>query len=317
MKIILFILILLLENSIYSQTYEGKIIDDNQIVISYANISFNDSQNNYFGWTTNENGTFSIESSILKNVDSIHISRIGFYTKTLSIKDLKTNEYSEIHLMKKEYNIAEVVVNDNKVKTKVKTIGNHKNKSNAGDFFPYLKEIALFIPNKEQKEGIINNINVKLTNKINTVLPVRVHVYSVKKLNEGPKNELLKEMVLATTKNNNGRWISADISNQRIVFPKEGVFIGFEFLPPNDLNITEKNRQCIKLVTDKSEPLRVQRGFVKKKEECYTWERYFRDKKTKKNFFKGGKWYYIGDNKSFPGIEYTTVIMSADIFFKN
>jgi hypothetical protein len=301
--------------NVNAQVYTGVVVDDKQIAIPFVNINFSDIDGNIYGWTTNDKGTFVIANTALHMVDSITISCIGYYTDKIAILDLHQDKENIFILKTKTYSINELTISANKNKI-IKEIGNHKNRSDAGSYYPLRNEIAVFIKNTDGKSGFIKCINIKLVNKDKTTLPVRVHVYSVNNSNNGPQKELLHESIF--TKSKNGKWISADLEKYNIIFPMEGIFVGFEFLPPEGLNITDIKNQCVRLATNKSKPLRVQRGFVKKNDKCNTWIKYFTTSKVNKNIHEyiGNKWYYTGsEGYYFTNVGLTNAIISAEIIF--
>ncbi len=318
MKNIIFINTFLFVLVFQSFAQKGYVVDNKGNIIPYVNISFIDDNGNFLGWTTGKDGAFRIANQVLSNTDSLTISCIGYFVKTLPLSVLIENEENVIVLESKNYNIAEVTVTDAKIKTTTKTFGTFKNKSDAGGYFPLWNEIALFIPNKEKKAGYLKNVKIKLVNAVKSELELRIHVYSACVDKYGPQQELLKESVLANSKNIQSKWVVIDIEKYKVVFPKEGLFIGFEFLPPDGLNIMDTKQRCIIMKTDNNKPLRVQRGFVHKNDKCYTWIRYFQTKTIKNldTVFEGGKWYFEGDKGCyFPKIGLTNVIMSTDVIF--
>ena len=300
------------------QIYKGAVVNKDKQPIPYVNIIFTDTHNDLFGVTTNSSGKFEIAKSFLVNADTIKFSCIGYQIKKIAKDDLSERKENMICLAEKKYTLNEIVINDNKYKKRIITLGTNKNKSDAGEYYPLWNEVALYIPNNKKIDGYIKDVKIKLVNKTKSEVPIRIHVYGVTKLGDGPQDELLQKSVITSASSSHGKWIVADIEKYRIAFPPEGVFIGFEFIPPDGVNVTDTITECVRMTTNDDKRLRVQRGFVRGNDQCYTWERYFRTNKLKKRgiVYKGWKWYYTGKKGYYhPNVGLTNVIMCADVIF--
>lgn len=305
-------------NFAVAQLYKGKVVNKKNEVVPFVTISFTDKNNDYFGSITNEKGTFVVKKYLLNYTDSISFSCIGYKTKKIAILELNTNKENIIILDNENYKIDNVIVYGKKEKNKIIELGTHKNITDGGDFFPIWEENALYIENDKNIKGYLKNINIKLTNKPNLKIPLRVHVYSVDSVTHAPYKELLKESVVATTDNYKRKWISVDIRKYKIYFPKQGLFIGVQFLPLRDLEIYDSNIKCVSMYSRKDKPLRIQRGYVKRKNKCNTWTRFFRTQENINGIIvQGGKWYYTGKKGYYhKGVGKTNIIMSTKIVVK-
>ncbi|MFU2094964.1 carboxypeptidase-like regulatory domain-containing protein, partial [Ornithobacterium rhinotracheale] len=88
-NVILNFLLLMLSTIVFSQTitYKGKIIDEQQIPVPYADILAIDENNNIIeGTITDNNGDFNLEVEDKKPVDRIEISFVGLETQTIKPK---------------------------------------------------------------------------------------------------------------------------------------------------------------------------------------------------------------------------------------
>ena len=318
-KASLFVVILFFSlNHVDCQIYNGAVVNKDKQPIPYVNIIFTDTHNDLFGVTTNSSGKFEIAKSFLANADTIKFSSIGYQIKKIAKDDLSEKKENMICLAEKKYALNEIVVNDNKYKKRIITLGTQKNKSDAGEYYPLWSEVALYIPNNKKIDGYIKDVKIKLVNKTKSEVPIRLHIYGASKLGDGPQDELLPESVITRGSCSHGKWIVADIEKYRITFPPEGVFIGFEFIPPDGVNVTDTITECVRMTTDDDKPLRVQRGFVRGNDQCYTWERHFSTYKLKKRgiVYKGWKWYYTGEKDNhYQNVGLTNVIMCADVIF--
>ncbi|WP_264560033.1 carboxypeptidase-like regulatory domain-containing protein [Flavobacterium sp. N2270] len=191
-------------------------ISDKPIV--YAAVMY---ENSKIGVNTDENGNFILPQKDSLNI--IHASNLGYFDKKIS-KDSNLI----IKLAPKIYNLNEVVVTDKRNNEEL-IIGDIKKKgtgfSNGGTshiwakLFQFEDKFYVFKHVKEIK--FITNSRVK-----NSILKLRL--FTIDSLNI-IKDDLIKEDIIITCKK--GKQIQTiDISEYNIIFPEEGLMIGFENL---------------------------------------------------------------------------------------
>jgi hypothetical protein len=190
--------------------------------ISYVNIWV---QNENIGSTSEENGSFSINTSKDKN---LIFSALGFENKII-----KASESSVVTLNPKIYNLDEVVI-VKRYKTKEIEIGKIKNSIyQAFDngpridvkYFPYLP--------KYSKTKFIKQVTIETDSKIEKAA-IKIHFFGVN--SDGfPGDELLSKDFIVTVKEGVLKNIF-DVTELNLRMPKTGLFVGFEKL------MIEKNK---------------------------------------------------------------------------
>ena len=222
MKKIFLQVLFLLSLSIYAQT-KGKIVDENNNPIPFANIWV---ENEAIGTTAEENGDFSI--TLKDNNKILVFSAIGYETAKC-----KASQVNVITLKSTAYQINEVVI-AKRFETKEKEIGSTNSAiSQAFDngpridvkYFPYYPDY--------KKTKYIKQVVINTDSKIESAI-CKIHFYSVAE-NGFPGAPLLDKDFIVTIKQGLKK-TRIDITQFNLRMPKNGLFIGFEKL------IIERNK---------------------------------------------------------------------------
>ncbi len=191
--------------------------------ISFVNIWVQDENT---GFTSEENGEFSINSSEINK--KLIFSALGYEKKKVSVKN-----NLEIKLKPTEYQLEEVVIFKT-LGTNSIEIGKTKNATyQAFDngpkidtkFFPYLE--------KYKKTKYLKKVSVFTDNSIENA-SFKIHFYSVDN-NGFPSTELLDKDFIVSVKKGVTKNIF-DVTKFKLQMPKNGIFVGFEKL------LIEKNK---------------------------------------------------------------------------
>ena len=230
MKILL-TFFLTLQISFFAQT-KGIVVDQNNKPIPYVNIWV---ENENIGTTSEENGTFEINTTDKNKI--LVFSAVGFETKKISM-DLS----QKVEMKRLIYELNEVVIENPKFNNEIE-IGDSKNQNfhhwsgKTPDvlvkFFPFQKEY--------EKTKFIKNVILSSQSKIkNATFKIRVFYINE---NGFPDKDALNEDVVVSVKKGN-RKNKIDISNFKLKIPKEGIFIGFEWIiiESNKFNIKRNNK---------------------------------------------------------------------------
>lgn len=219
------------------QIISSKIIGEkDKNPVSYANIWI---KNKNIGTTSDENGHFTLKVANLAQNDSIIISSIGFYDTLIQI----TNIPSEIILKQKLYQISqitvlprqrkELILNDlSESKFKV-GIMNDTTPQIVGHYFPYSKEDSAYCYLKSDIIYTRNSHKGKLN--------LRLYSFDTSKVS--PIKELINQKIVIDTKKSiffKPKPVEIDLSKYNILFPKQGILIGVEWLiiPENRYTVT-------------------------------------------------------------------------------
>lgn len=234
MKLLIQILFLLIVQSTYSQTLEGKVIDSvtNQ-PIEYANITLMTKNKGVYA---NIDGDYNFDIS--KHLyDTLKVSSIGCNSKLIILDKFKNkkNIKLDISLSQKITQLDEVVLNLKKKKyNKKHTIGEDK-ESNAAVSSLIGYETCVLIENPFNKEGKLDEIYIKLRKRKNTqfIASLNIKFYSFDKINQKPGYELYTKNLIVKPKNRNYT-LNINVKDMDIYLPKEGMCIGVEFIDPNN-----------------------------------------------------------------------------------
>jgi hypothetical protein len=190
-------------------------------------------QNENIGSTSEENGTFFINTS--ENGKKLIFSTLGFEKKIISASDA-----FEVNLKPMAYSLDEVVISKS-IGTKSVEIGKTKTEIyQAFDngpkidtkYFPYFPSY--------KKTKYIKQVSIYADSRIEDAI-IKIHFYE-SDANGFPGEELLEKDFIVTVKKGT-RTNRFDLMDFNMKFPKNGLFVGFEKL------MIEKNK-IEKTITD-------------------------------------------------------------------
>ncbi len=163
---------------------------------------------------------------MLSDKDSLIFSSLGYNDKIVKGSQLKTT----ISLHRKVYEIPEVVVHNKKsfiVELGVKRSA--KKKSGIGTQSKMNFQEVLYIPNDLKIEGWIKTISYYILNDGVPNTPFRVRIFEKNDTLAHPGKSILNKSVVVSGKKRGG-WVTVEMDSLNIPFPKNGVFIGMEWL---------------------------------------------------------------------------------------
>lgn len=219
-----------ISSQIYSQKvqFKGKLLDENtNEPIAYANISFLKTN---LGISSQVNGVFNLEIDKKLLQETVHISCLNYKDTILFAENV---QQKTLFLQPKSFELEEIIISK-KVDREL-VIDTYKRKElNSGygalkkspwivtKFFnynieyektPYLKNVTFHIGEfPKAKSG-----------------KFRVRFFSVDSLKKKPKDDIIQNQIIVNVKKRDKR-VKVDLVKYDIEFPKEGFFIGFEFL---------------------------------------------------------------------------------------
>lgn len=191
--------------------------------IPYVNIWV---ENENIGSTSEENGNFFINTTATNK--KLIFSTLGFEKKII-----KASEASEVYLKPTSYSLDEVVISKS-IGTKSVEIGKTKSEIyQAFDngpkidtkFFPYFPSY--------KKTKYIKQVTLYTDSRIEDAI-IKIHFYNLDS-NGYPNEELLDKDFVVTVKKGT-RINRFDLREFNLIFPKNGLFVGFEKL------MIEKNK---------------------------------------------------------------------------
>jgi hypothetical protein len=190
--------------------------------IPYVNIT---KENRQEGTYSNERGEFQIN---FKPDETLFFSAIGYKKVSLSYDDLKKNDF----LVFLEEDITElesvtIVSQKGKIRTSVETIGYHnsKKKTRLVTKTPGF-QISTFIENPRKIDGYLETVLINIVSSGKSRLRIRIYSHDIR---DGIGQELTRKNLIYDIGRRNGLF-TVDLAKENILFPKDGLVIGVEFL---------------------------------------------------------------------------------------
>ncbi|MDR1054979.1 MAG: carboxypeptidase-like regulatory domain-containing protein [Prevotellaceae bacterium] len=225
----LIILFLFLANHFATYSQESKFILIDSVTkqaIPYAAVLFHSYDN---GLYTDSTGVFYASKS-----EIITLSHLSYCHKTIELSSI-TDEF--IELVPKSYSLNEAIVTPNHKKTlKGKEIG-YKNLGTRTKYSGTRGTIiAVYIPNNEtNKQQFISKILIELDKeKKDEDGLFRLHLFNAEGWLKPPQSEILFSDKIYPSATQSKKSFSEDVSEFGIIFPKEGIYLGIEWLATAD-----------------------------------------------------------------------------------
>lgn len=237
-KIFIFTLLVCSYKPVFPQTNEIIYLLDSltRQPISYANIIYADSLS---GTYTNNEGAFTKPKCGL-----VSISCVGYYSKQV----ISNFNYDTIFLIPQVYNLKEIVVHPKNYKEEIVGYANKKSEFSLG--CPSGREVAILLENKKNQENLIEKVILKVdtrkiirkTTNINFISVFKINFYCVE--NETNIGECIGSIILKSDKLTSNN--SFDVSKLNLLLPKDGIFVGIEWVGKenpenNELYIVTEN----------------------------------------------------------------------------
>jgi hypothetical protein len=185
----------------------------NAIIKTYNNIYYTDSL-----------GLCSFDRNIFDGKE-IEIRCLGYETKQI-LKELKPNEV--IYLRPKINNLPELDV----VSKSRKLILGHTEKSSSGLTLGDSDIVSTFFANETNTTKFLNKIKIPYRTDGKIVSKLSIHIYSLDN-DKKPDKDLLEKKMILTPKKEEGI-LELNLTNYKIMMPKEGFYIGIEWISPDN-----------------------------------------------------------------------------------
>ena len=200
--------------------------------IPFANIGV---VNSNAGTLSNLDGTFSIIIPQKLNNDSLTFRSLGFYGKSLSVKELESKKEYTIYLNKKATLLSAVIITAKKIKYKKIELGNSVNTN--GNYEPDTtyagRSVALLIdtkniPNQKSFPVYLKKASLYIYKNNFESFKFRIHINKYDSLTGKPGEDLIDQSIIEESSMQLG-WLDFDLSklNFRVTGP---FFITFEQL---------------------------------------------------------------------------------------
>ncbi len=228
MKKYIFIIILniLFLNLLAQRTISGTVVDSKtKEPIPYAMVSV---KGNEIGIYSDDKGFFKLEK--VNNEDSILISHLSYINQTYMATSLKQN--CNIKLEGKNFELKEIIVLENKYP--IFALGNLNIKANSSFQMRQGSEAVTLINSPNETNAYIKELVYKIPKKRKSNILIRAHLYENN--NGKPGNEIILKNNKIVIDNRIKADIVINLKDLNLKFPKEGLFMGFEFLGTIDVS---------------------------------------------------------------------------------
>jgi len=225
-----FVACLFLASALSAQSIrvEGFVLDaKTKEPIPYVNLSF---LNTLKGTSTDETGHFFIDVPEVLLEKDVHISSLGYEEKVLKGKILA--EAQNIYMEEDSFELDEVVLSetwgDSAVLNPISSYSLTSGFSSSST--PWV--LGLYFPNIGARQKVIEKVIVffqQQSGALKSESKFRLRVYNVDPDTGAPGEDLLRENVILNTKEEDTH-VNVDLSEYKIVVPREGVYIGLEWL---------------------------------------------------------------------------------------
>lgn len=230
--------------------FEGYVYDNKtKEPIPYVNLSF---LNTLKGTSTDDNGYFFLDIPTAYLAKQVHISSLGYKDTIVNAKSVFLAK--QFYLVEESFELDEVVLvqdyGDSEVLNPITSYSLTSGFSSSST--PWV--LALYFPNLGAVKKYVNKITIffQQNNKFTReTSKFRLRIYDVDPITKKPKNNLLrKSVVLETYKSK--EYVSIDMSAFNIKVPKEGIYIGLEwlFVPHNWYKKLEKHPITNKVIVE-------------------------------------------------------------------
>ena len=189
-------------------------------------------------------GRYSLEIHDKNLTDTIQFSAIGYQNFLCTIKDLQNDPL--VFLQKEIYHISPITVYPkNREQVKLAEY-QHYHLDSIFEFtpntnIPYNVTFLKYFPNEKNQDGILKEVAFYFGKKGKPKSPFGIRILSVDSTTQLPKVHVLNSKT--TYKGKKDQWVKFDLSNHNIVFPKEGLFIGMEWIYPDKRKYRYKTKK--------------------------------------------------------------------------
>ena len=216
----LLIYLLLFVSPSNQKIVSGFVKDNNGNPLPYVNIVSISKKN---GTVTNDKGFFEINVEI---IDSIKFSHIAYKSKTVCVKDLKSDT---IILVENYISINEIVIKSS-INSKSKTKLGFYGKDRKGEFILSPgNQIAVFIDNPKRKNALINSITFEVKKAGNCYSKLRLRLLDNPENSMFPGRDLLLDNYIIEN-NYLSKTNTIDVSKSKVLLPQNGIFAVIEWL---------------------------------------------------------------------------------------
>lgn len=220
------IFFLLLNNKLLGQTITGRILDAK--TLNTAPYSTLEIKGKGIGWVSDSMGNFILEipKDKISDNDTLLIRSLGFISAEVMVKNILTEKSIEFKLKPSIFQLDTIVVKP-KNNSFIKGVKNETTRADYG--VKAWMQIAVYMDNDEELKAIIQNVSFFISSTGKPKTPFRIRFYE-KQEDGSPGRDLTQESIIVIPKKGGYTWFKVDVSKHKILVPKEGYFVGMEWI---------------------------------------------------------------------------------------
>lgn len=210
---LIILLFIVISNSLFGQTFSGKVIDSkSNVPIEFVNIGIIGKN---IGTISDIDGNYKINIDSVFDNDSLLVSCIGYFSHLVKIADYKKLNNWNIKLQEKIFELDEIVINPKSFKKRLLGVTSQSKRIQAG-FKDNLLGYECGLLLKVKKSAILEKVEINITSCTYDSIFYRLNIYRVKsKMNF--ENILQKPIYVSLQKDQIGNKISINLKPENIV----------------------------------------------------------------------------------------------------
>lgn len=205
-------------------------------ILPYATIELKGKK---IGTVSNYKAYFKLNIREAGEYDTLLISSVGYQKKEMAFNQVDLNDSLKVFLSIKVIKMPSILISANKY-LKSSVGGNAKKSQGEMYVDTHGQQTALFIENQQNLVGKIEKLRFFLSPKGNIHAPFRVHVYDMDSVTDAPGQDLINSFLVVQPDIIRG-WYEIDVFEYDIDIPKNGFYVAFEGVFPNDSDYIIRN----------------------------------------------------------------------------
>ena len=249
----------------YGQQLKLNCINEKGKVVPFVHAFVQQNGQIIQGWTGNKRGDLIISRAAISNFDSLEITAMGYHPLSVEITSILQSDSVTLRLEKNTTYLNEVTVSADKSSTYRKNLGTFRGQKRLGSWSydgrqdamgprgkgnsKFGSTLAAYVKNTENRVGFVEEVKIKLS------LPsepgealFRLAIFSVDTILSKPGKAILDSAIFVKQKRKFQRWLKINLKSYPIPFPKEGLFIGLQYIATDTTKRNVKSKEEVKVL---------------------------------------------------------------------
>lgn len=213
------------------------------------------------GWTGDHKGKLIISHEAILSFDSLKITAIGYHPLTVDIASIPQLTSASLRLKKNTTILNEVIVSADKSDSYSKNLGTFKGQKRLGSWSyngkgnsKFGSTLVAYVRNTESRIGHVEMVKIKLSlHSEPGEAFFRLAIFSVDTTLNKPGKAILDSAIFVKQQRKLQRWLKVDLESYPIPFPKEGLFIGLQYIATDTIKSNQLSpKETIALLKSKN-----------------------------------------------------------------